>query len=156
MSLRDDLAGVLARDSRYSIHAYAFLFEAIEFTRKLLGRSPGRAKGRKGKGARHITGRQLCEGACTMAIASKMPAVRIPAPLVLGPPSPSNTTCITGRRKKMPQNPYTTLGTAARSSTRNEPMRRTGAGAISARKAAEPTPIGTAMSIAMADESSVP
>ena len=29
MSLRDDLAGVLARDPRYSIHAYAFVFEAL-------------------------------------------------------------------------------------------------------------------------------
>ena len=68
MSLRDDLAGVLARDSRYSIHAYAFLFEAIEFSRKHLGRAPARTKGRKGQGTRHISGRQLCEGACTMAI----------------------------------------------------------------------------------------
>lgn len=68
MSLRDDLAGVLARDSRYSIHAYAFLFEAIEYSRKLLGRSSSRTKGGKGRGARHISGRQLCEGACTMAI----------------------------------------------------------------------------------------
>ena len=47
MSLRNDLAGVLARDSRYSIHAYAFVFEVIAYTKKLqararcLGQSPG-------------------------------------------------------------------------------------------------------------------
>ena len=35
MSLRDDLAGVLARDPRYSIHAYAFVFEALEYTKNL-------------------------------------------------------------------------------------------------------------------------
>ena len=34
MSLRNDLAGVLARDPRYSIQAYAFLFEALEYAKK--------------------------------------------------------------------------------------------------------------------------
>lgn len=69
MSLRDDLAGVLARDSRYSLHAYAFIFEAIEFTKKLRGRARPRVKGRRGRAARHLTGRQLSEGACSLAIA---------------------------------------------------------------------------------------
>ena len=41
MSLRDELAGVLARDPRYSIHAYAFVFEALEYTKKLKKRAPG-------------------------------------------------------------------------------------------------------------------
>jgi len=31
--LRNDLAGVLARDPRYSIYAYAFVLEALEYTR---------------------------------------------------------------------------------------------------------------------------
>jgi uncharacterized repeat protein (TIGR04138 family) len=62
MSLRDDLAGVLARDSRYSIHAYAFVFEAIAYTKKL------RAKARRAV-PRHVTGQQLCEGACALALA---------------------------------------------------------------------------------------
>ena len=33
MSFRSDLANVLARDPRYSIHAYAFIFEALEYTK---------------------------------------------------------------------------------------------------------------------------
>jgi uncharacterized repeat protein (TIGR04138 family) len=70
MSLRDDLATVLARDPRYSIHAYAFVFEAITYTKKLQAgtRPGGRAKPRR-SASRHVTGQQLCEGACAMALA---------------------------------------------------------------------------------------
>ena len=70
MSLRDDLAAVLARDPRYSIHAYAFVFEAITYTKKLQAgaRPGGRAKARR-SASRHVTGQQLCEGACAMALA---------------------------------------------------------------------------------------
>jgi uncharacterized repeat protein (TIGR04138 family) len=66
MSLRDDLAGVLARDPRYSIHAYAFVFEAISHTKKIRARA--RAKGRR-SAPRHVTGQQLCRGACALALA---------------------------------------------------------------------------------------
>ena len=68
MSLRDDLAGVLARDPRYSIHAYAFVFEAISHTKKLQARARVRAKGRR-SAPRHVTGQQLCRGACALALA---------------------------------------------------------------------------------------
>lgn len=68
MSLRDDLAGVLARDPRYSIHAYAFVFEALEFT-KTLKKKAGRARDRRAKGSRHVSGRELCEGARALALA---------------------------------------------------------------------------------------
>lgn len=68
MSFRDDLAGVLARDPRYSIHAYAFVFEAIAYTKKLQARTRARAKARRA-GPRHVTGQQLCRGACSMALA---------------------------------------------------------------------------------------
>ncbi|MHC5544626.1 Minf_1886 family protein, partial [Singulisphaera rosea] len=63
MSLRDDLAGVLARDPRYPIQAYAFVFEALEFTKTQKKRSQGRGRSRpKGFAAsRHVTGRELCE-----------------------------------------------------------------------------------------------
>ena len=64
MSLRDDLAGVLARDPRYSIHAYAFIFEAISHTKKLQDRARGRRSA-----PRHVTGQQLCRGACALALA---------------------------------------------------------------------------------------
>jgi len=69
MSFRDDLAGVLARDSRYSIHAYVFIFDAIDFTKKLRRGAKSRLKKRRGPGQHHLTGHQLCEGACTMALA---------------------------------------------------------------------------------------
>ena len=71
MSLRDDLAGVLARDPRYSIHAYAFVFEALEYTKRSLkkrAQSRSRARGRAITAARHITGRELCEGARRLAL----------------------------------------------------------------------------------------
>jgi uncharacterized repeat protein (TIGR04138 family) len=87
MSLRDDLASVLARDPRYSIHAYAFVFEALTHTKKLraqaakaqsAGQRASRdaaakpARRRSGKGARsiaeHVTGAQLCHGARDLAI----------------------------------------------------------------------------------------
>jgi uncharacterized repeat protein (TIGR04138 family) len=65
MSLRDDLAGVLARDPRYHINAYLFLFEAIDFTktRKRRRQRDRRAARVKGPIAHHVTGAELCEGA---------------------------------------------------------------------------------------------
>jgi len=69
MSLRDDLAGVLARDPRYTIQAYAFLFEALEFTKSRKKRTQARARG-WGKTAartRQVSGRELCEGFRTLA-----------------------------------------------------------------------------------------
>ena len=70
MSLRDDLAAVLARDSRYTIHAYAFIFEAIEYTKTLKKRGRLQPKGRRiPRASRHVTGGQLCEGASALAVA---------------------------------------------------------------------------------------
>jgi uncharacterized repeat protein (TIGR04138 family) len=74
MSLRDDLAGVLARDPRYPIQAYAFVFEALEYTKTLKKRSQGRARDRRREKAsaaarsKHVTGRELCEGARRLAL----------------------------------------------------------------------------------------
>lgn len=69
MSLRDDLAGVMARDPRYSIQAYTFVFEALEYTKTLKqrARSKGRARG-VGTESRHVSGRELCEGARRLAL----------------------------------------------------------------------------------------
>ena len=68
--LRDDLAGVLARDPRYSIHAYAFVFEALEYTKtmKQRARARARSRGRSSAESRHVTGRELCEGARLLAL----------------------------------------------------------------------------------------
>lgn len=78
MSLRDDLAGVLARDPRYSVQAYAFVFEALEHTKQLkrrglLGAAPARPsphtrRTRRPARAQHVTGRELCEGARDLAL----------------------------------------------------------------------------------------
>jgi uncharacterized repeat protein (TIGR04138 family) len=71
MSLRDELAGVLARDPRYSIHAYAFVFEALEYTKKLKKRVQARTRPRVRQTSkmRHVTGRELCEGVRLLALA---------------------------------------------------------------------------------------
>jgi uncharacterized repeat protein (TIGR04138 family) len=71
MSLRHDLAGVLARDPRYSIHAYAFIFEALEFTKSMKTRRPAartRGAARPSAASRHVTGRELCEGVRRLAL----------------------------------------------------------------------------------------
>ena len=70
MSLRDDLAGVLARDPRYPIQAYAFVFEALEATKssKLKSQARRRARGKGNAASRHVTGRELCEGARRLAL----------------------------------------------------------------------------------------
>jgi uncharacterized repeat protein (TIGR04138 family) len=70
MSLRDELAGVLARDPRYTIQAYVFVFEALEYTKTLKKRIHTRAKSRGGRAgaSRHVSGRELCEGARLLAL----------------------------------------------------------------------------------------
>ena len=71
MSLRDDLAGVLASDPRYSIQAYLFVFEALEHTKAVKKRARRKAKARSSSasGSRHVSGRELCEGAKSLALA---------------------------------------------------------------------------------------
>jgi uncharacterized repeat protein (TIGR04138 family) len=71
MSLRDELAGVLARDPRYSIQAYAFVLEALDFTKKGLKKrrhARSRSSGKSGA-TQHVSGRELCEGARRLALA---------------------------------------------------------------------------------------
>ncbi|WP_422923557.1 Minf_1886 family protein [Singulisphaera sp. PoT] len=70
MSLRDDLAGVLARDPRYPIQAYAFVFEALELTKTLKKRSQARSRARlkPAPNSHHVDGRELCEGARRLAL----------------------------------------------------------------------------------------
>ena len=73
MSLRDDLAGVLARDPRYPIQAYAFVLEALEFTKKekterRRSQGRGRPRGKSSQASRHVSGRELCEGARRLAL----------------------------------------------------------------------------------------
>ncbi len=69
MSLRDDLAGVLARDPRYDLNAYLFIFEALEFTKnlKLKAQGKSRTRARAKAASRHVTGQELCQGARELA-----------------------------------------------------------------------------------------
>ena len=71
MSLRDDLARVLAHDPRYSIHAYLFVFEALEHSKTIKKRARRKTKTRpsSSSGSRHVSGRELCEGARSLALA---------------------------------------------------------------------------------------
>lgn len=72
MSLRDDLAEVLASDPRYAIQAYLFVFEALEHTKAIKKRARRKARSRPsgaGGGSRHVSGRELCEGARALALA---------------------------------------------------------------------------------------
>jgi uncharacterized repeat protein (TIGR04138 family) len=72
MSLRDDLAAVVARDPRYSIHAYALVREAIEYTersRKRRRAVRSRRSGKAAPAAQHMTGQELCEGFRRLALA---------------------------------------------------------------------------------------
>jgi len=70
MSLRNDLAGVLARDPRYSIQAYAFVFEVLESAKNLKKRARGRGRPRGfgPSGPKHVTGREMCESARSIAL----------------------------------------------------------------------------------------
>ncbi len=87
----------------------------------------------------------------TTMMARIRPADSKPLPPTLGPPPRSNRCCSRGPRNVMPQKPYTTLGIAASSSTRKEPVRLTQPVAISAKNVAVPTPNGTARSMASAE-----
>ena len=68
MSLRDDLAGVLARDSRYTIGAYAFVFESLEHTKHLRRVARAKAKTRRARVSGHVTGEELCLGLRDLAL----------------------------------------------------------------------------------------
>lgn len=68
MSLRQDLSKVVAGDARYSIHAYTFIFEALDHTQKLKRRGRVRSKSGATSRSRHVTGRELCEGARDLAL----------------------------------------------------------------------------------------
>lgn len=71
MSLRDDLAGILARDSRYAFGAYLFVLEALEFTKVLRRKARTRRRAPRGQGeagAHHVTGQELCDGARLLAL----------------------------------------------------------------------------------------
>ncbi len=71
MNLGEALARVMAKDPRYAIQAYAFVFEALEFTKQLRRRvadpTTSTRRGKTGVNPLHVTGQELCEGARQLA-----------------------------------------------------------------------------------------
>jgi len=55
-TLEERLKAVVAKDGRYQIGAYRFMYEALDYTVKQIGCK------------RHITGRELCEGLRNLAL----------------------------------------------------------------------------------------
>ena len=80
MGLKDDLAGVLARDARYEFDAYILVLQAFELVRrahklqlKRQREASGEGAGRKRAGGKrrevvHIPGQNLCLGVKNLAL----------------------------------------------------------------------------------------
>jgi uncharacterized repeat protein (TIGR04138 family) len=60
------LAEVIRRDPRYAIEAYEFLYEALGFTQRRLGRQPKKSEEPDPKN--HVSGRELLEGVRELAL----------------------------------------------------------------------------------------
>jgi uncharacterized repeat protein (TIGR04138 family) len=68
-----NLMGIIERDTRYAYEAYEFLFQALHFTQKLLGREPpepGSPEGREipEESPYHVSGPELMHGARELAL----------------------------------------------------------------------------------------
>ena len=56
------LLDVVRRDTRYTYEAYEFVFQALEFTHKMLGREPPDENTDPTEPRHHVSGPQLLEG----------------------------------------------------------------------------------------------
>ena len=56
------LAELVRRDSRYAYEAYEFVFAALAYTQKALGRTPRGEPGEEAEAAHHVSGRELLPG----------------------------------------------------------------------------------------------
>jgi uncharacterized repeat protein (TIGR04138 family) len=61
------LAEIVLRDPRYAYEAYEFMFAALQNTQRMVGKIPPEAPGEE-MGQYHVSGRQLVEGACDLAL----------------------------------------------------------------------------------------
>jgi uncharacterized repeat protein (TIGR04138 family) len=86
MGIRDDLARLIARDSRYTIEAYAFVLESLKLARnyKLKERRKRRGEARTARPSKkppvsktqenraddpgHVSGQELCQAARRLAV----------------------------------------------------------------------------------------
>jgi uncharacterized repeat protein (TIGR04138 family) len=69
VSFEDELARILAKDTRYTAEAYGFVREALDYTQKKLGPVPK-------KEVRHVSGQQLLEGARAYALSQYGPMAK--------------------------------------------------------------------------------
>jgi uncharacterized repeat protein (TIGR04138 family) len=70
MSLRNELAAVLARDPRYTFQAYAFILEALEYSKSLKLRKSQRTRdgNKSAPRSQHVSGGELCEALRCLAL----------------------------------------------------------------------------------------
>jgi uncharacterized repeat protein (TIGR04138 family) len=61
-SLNSKLLAVVRRDPRYAYEAYEFVFQALEYTQKMLGRAATDERADPTEPRHHVSGRQLLEG----------------------------------------------------------------------------------------------
>src|SRR6516162_2963087 len=62
------LAEVVRRDPRYSYEAYEFIFAALSYTQKTLGRAPAENEATPPSPEHHVSGRELVEGVRALAL----------------------------------------------------------------------------------------
>jgi uncharacterized repeat protein (TIGR04138 family) len=71
MSFNPELAEIAKRDPRYSYEAYEFLFQALHYTQKRLGRTPPAGAdptALAGEPRHHVSGPELLEGVRALAL----------------------------------------------------------------------------------------
>jgi uncharacterized repeat protein (TIGR04138 family) len=63
------LAEVVRKDPRYAYEAYEFIFQALHHTQQALGKvPPPSAEGADIDARHHVSGPELCQGACDLAL----------------------------------------------------------------------------------------
>jgi uncharacterized repeat protein (TIGR04138 family) len=67
-SFNAKLLAVARRDPRYAYEAYEFIFQALEYTQKMLGRTPTDESADPNEPRHHVSGRQRMEGARDFAL----------------------------------------------------------------------------------------
>jgi uncharacterized repeat protein (TIGR04138 family) len=67
-SFNAKLLAVARRDPRYAYEAYEFIFQALEHTQKMLGRTPTDESADPNEPRHHVSGRQLMHGAREFAL----------------------------------------------------------------------------------------
>lgn len=62
------IAEICRKDPRYEYEAYEFVFEALLHTQQMLGKVPKEAEPSEEQGEHHVTGQQLLQGICDLAL----------------------------------------------------------------------------------------